>query len=385
MMVENGRGKKGTMMMDKPVLNRFDIAAELPRGQNNPRNSEGDFAQLKDGSILFAYSRYHGDDADDDAACDVAGMLSRDGGKSFAPLPERLATAAELNTRNIMSVSLCRIPDGTLCLFYLAKFGPQSAVYLKRATEENGLSFGPPELCVPKKRNVYYVINNARVTISPRGEVLLPLARHAISGERGRRHGVYFGTACVFAGDGHGRNWYQKSKVLSMPDPGYSRTGLQEPGIEVLPDGRLYGYFRTDRHFQYESFSGDGGAGWTKPLPSRFTSPDSPMLIRRNPFSGIYYALWNPIPNYNGRIDPSRRWIAAGRTPFVLAQSEDGVNFSDYTVLEDDPEKGYCYPALYFLDEKTFLLSYCCGGEEDGMCLTRTRIRRGELALPEKD
>ena len=370
-------------MLQKPVLESFDTAAELPRGENNPRNSEGDFALLRDGTILFAYSRYTGDDDHDDAACNVAGLLSRDGGRSFAPIPEPLATAAELGTKNIMSVSLHRIPDGTLCLFYLAKFGPQSAVYLKRISEENGLSFGPPELCVPKKPNVYYVINNARVTLSPQGEVLLPLARHAIVGEKGNRHGGYFGTACVWAGDGHGRNWYQKSKVLSMPCPGHSRTGLQEPGIEALPDGRLYGYFRTDRHFQYESFSADGGASWTRPVPSAFTSPDSPMLIRRNPFSGVYYALWNPIPNYNGRIDPTRRWINAGRTPFVMAQSLDGVTFSPFTVLEDDPGRGYCYPALYFLDERTFLLSYCCGGEADGMCLTRTRIRRGVLRLPE--
>ena len=366
--------------MDAPVLTRFDIAAELPRGQNNPRNSEGDFALLKDGSVLFAYSRYTGSDAHDDAACDVAGLLSTDGGRSFVPLGQPLATAAELHTQNIMSVSLCRLPDDTLCLFYLAKFGPRSAVYLKRAKEGGGLSFGPPELCVPQKRNIYYVVNNARVTLSPQGEVLLPLARHAIVNKNGRRSGVYFGSACVWAGDAHGKNWYQKSKVLTMPYPGHSGTGLQEPGIEPLPDGRLYAYFRTDRHFQYESFSSDGGAVWTRPVPSVFTSPDSPMLIRRNPFSGIYYALWNPIPNYNGRIQPGGRWVNAGRTPFVLAQSEDGERFSPYTVLEDDPGHGYCYPALYFLSEKEFLLSYCCGGEEDGMCLTRTRIRRGVLA-----
>ena len=158
--------------MDAPVLTRFDVAAELPRGENNPRNSEGDFALLKDGSVLFAYSRYTGSDAHDDAACDVAGLLSYDGGRSFVPLQEPLATAAELHTQNIMSVSLCRLPDGTLCLFYLAKFGPRSAVYLKRAKEGGGLSFGPPELCVPQKRNIYYVVNNARVTLSPQGEVL---------------------------------------------------------------------------------------------------------------------------------------------------------------------------------------------------------------------
>ena len=372
--------EKDELLMDALVIDRFEIAAELPRGKNNPRNSEGDFALLKNGSILFAYSRYHGDDDGDDAACDVAGLLSVDGGRSFTPLPELLAEAAELGTENIMSVSLCRIPDGTLCLFYLAKFGPHSAVYLKRVDETGGLSFGPPELCVPVKRGVYYVVNNARVTISPQGEVLIPLARHPIVGEKENRHGSYFGTACMWAGDAHARNWRQKSKILSMPCPGRSRTGLQEPGIVPLPDGRLYAYFRTDRHFQYESFSGDGGATWTRPTPSLFTSPDSPLLIRRNPFSGVYYAVWNPIPNYNGRLEPGGRWINAGRTPFVLAASADGLDFSPYTVLEDDPSRGYCYPALFFLSEKEFLLSYCCGGAEDGMCLTRTRIRRVALA-----
>ena len=100
------------------------------------------------------------------------------------------------------------------------------------------------------------------------------------------------------------------------------------------------------------------------------------MLIRRNPYSGLYYAFWNPIPEYNGRIGPNAPWIDAGRTPFVMAVSDNGTDFSEYTVLEDEPTHGYCYPAVYFLDDKTLLLSYCCGGPEDGNCLTRTRISR---------
>ena len=33
------------------------IGLELPPGPNNPRNSEGAFMPLKDGRIMFAYSR----------------------------------------------------------------------------------------------------------------------------------------------------------------------------------------------------------------------------------------------------------------------------------------------------------------------------------------
>ncbi len=357
--------------MNIPVIKSSEIVCELVRGENNPRNSEGDFAVLKDGSILFAYSRYRGDSAHDDAACDVAGLISRDRGKTFEPLPDMPATAEEHDTLNIMSVSLKRLPNGELCLFYLCKKGPQSEVYLKRAVGDETI-FGAPELCIPKKRGVYYVVNNCRICVLENGEVLIPMAKHRIINGRG----VYFGTAQIFAADREGKNWSERSKTIRMPFPGHSGTGLQEPGLVQLDDGRLYGYFRTDRHFQYESFSDDNGKTWTTPVASRFTSPDSPMLIVKNPYSGIYYSVWNPIPNYNGRLDKEKRWISAGRTPFVIAQSENGIDFSGSTVIEDDPAHGYCYPAILFLNDKELLISYCCGGEEDGMCLTRTRIRR---------
>ena len=42
--------------MNTPEIIRSTTVAEIPPRENNPRNSEGDFAVLKDGSILFAYS-----------------------------------------------------------------------------------------------------------------------------------------------------------------------------------------------------------------------------------------------------------------------------------------------------------------------------------------
>lgn len=367
--------------MQRPEILSSQIVAMLPRGENNPRNSEGDFAVLKNGDILFAYSRYEGASGHDDAPCNVAALRSSDGGNSFQPVPFYLAEAKEHGVKNIMSVSLCRLDTGELCLFYLCKLDPQSIVYLRRCTDEDSLTFGEPELIVPRKKDIYYVVNNCRVCKLPDGSLLLPMARHRIVPRAdGSRDSVYFGSCSFFKGDPDGRGWRQVSGVLNMPAPGYSGTGLQEPGAVVLPDGRIYGYFRTDRAFQYESFSSDGGATWSRPAPSRFTAPESPMLIRQNPYTGIYYAVWNPIPLYNGRLDQEPRWIHAGRNPLVLAQSENGLDFSPYAVLEAAPDHGFCYPAMLFTDAKTMLLSYCCGGEEDGMCLARTAIRRITVA-----
>ena len=367
--------------MNAPVIKESRICAMLPPGENNPRNSEGDFAVLSDGRILFAYSRYVGDSGHDDAPCNVAALVSVDGGNTFAPAEGFLATAAEHKTKNIMSVSLCRLKNGELCLFYLCKQGPQSEVYIKRCVDETSLTFDAPERIVPLADGIYYVINNCRVCMLPDGTLLLPLARHRIRRRSdGTRTGEYFGSCCFYASDPDARNWRRRSGVIRMPHPGHSVTGLQEPGAVVLPDGRIYGYFRTDRAFQFESFSADGGKSWTCPVPSRFTSPASPMLIARNPYSGLYYAVWNPVPNFNGRLDAEKRWVHAGRTPLALAVSENGLDFSSFAVLEDAPDHGFCYPAVLFLNEKELLLSYCCGGAEDGTCLSRTVVRRLTLA-----
>ena len=41
------------------------IALELKPGPDNPRNSEGAFMPLKDGRIMFVYSRYYGSSSSD--------------------------------------------------------------------------------------------------------------------------------------------------------------------------------------------------------------------------------------------------------------------------------------------------------------------------------
>lgn len=360
--------------MKKPEIIKSTVICDIAPSEKNPRNSEGDFAVLKDGSILFAYSRYHGGSAEDEAPCDIAGMISRDGGNSFEHLPEMLVTAEQHNTENIMSVSFCRLDDGTLCLFYLAKFGASSAYFMRRAVGDE-TKFGEAETCIELSKDIYYVINNCRICKLPDGRLLVPAARHRITKNNGGRGGEYFGTCQIYGCDKDGRNWHTVSDVIEMPNPGHSETGLQEPAVSILPDGRFYGYFRTDRCFQFESFSEDEGRTWTTPVPSSFTSPESPMLISKNPYTGIYYAVWNPVPNYNGRYK-EEVWCHAGRFPFVMAQSENGIDFSEFVSIEDVPEHGYCYPAIYFLSENEMLMSYCCGGKDDGKCLSRTRIRK---------
>lgn len=129
-----------------------------------------------------------------------------------------------------------------------------------------------------------------------------------------------------------------------------------------------------DKMFQYESFSFDGGLHWTVAQPSRFTSPESPMKIARNPANGDIVAVWNPIPNYNGRVRTRAGW---GRTPIVYAISKDnGATWGEQRVIEDDPDCGYCYPSVFFTNDGAMLVSYCAGGPDDHICLARLTMKK---------
>ena len=56
------------------------IVLDLKPGAGNPRNSEGAFLDLKNGRLLFAYSRYLEESgADDGKACIAARYSSDDG------------------------------------------------------------------------------------------------------------------------------------------------------------------------------------------------------------------------------------------------------------------------------------------------------------------
>jgi len=353
------------------------IVHELIPGPGNPRNSEGSFLRLRDGRIIFAYSRYNGTSADDHAGCDICAVYSHDGGESFTSGYVTLARGADYGERNVMSVSMLRMGNGDAGLFYLLKKrdGRLTDMILRRSSDEmetldEGVS------CLSREYPGYYVVNNDRVVRLSTGRIVIAAAKHPSSME------AEFGTALdgraacyFFYSDDDGVTWHRSPTMLTMPNIAYSTTGLQEPGMVELPGGALYGYFRTDMHFQYESVSLDGGLRWFSPQPSRFTSPASPMLIRRNEYTGKYYAVWNPVPEYPGRRTGAKVWTG-GRNPLVMAESTDGYHFSPYAVIEDDDTRGFCYPAMYFPDGETMLLSYCSGGTEDGVCLARTTIRK---------
>ena len=60
-----------------------EIVLRLEPSSDNPRNSEGDFIRLKDGSILFIYTHFTGGSGDH-ATANLAGRISNDDGQTWS-------------------------------------------------------------------------------------------------------------------------------------------------------------------------------------------------------------------------------------------------------------------------------------------------------------
>lgn len=352
----------------------FDLAPT----SDNARNSEGAFASLPEsGEIIFCYSRFSGSDGGDDATCDIAMVKSRDKGESWGE-PAIIARASDFGVDNLMSVSIV-VLDGEIVVLFIVKEMSGDTTFGTARTKD-GVNF----VCSRCKCGYiggYYVLNNDRAELLESGRIILPVAFHRLASraDNGRISDFDgFGIGYFFYSDDGLRTIAQLPARMSLGDSAHSGTGIQEPGLTELGSGTLWVYARTDMGYQYESFSRDGLASVTPAAPSRFTSPASPMKIKRNPYTGELFAVWNPIPSYNGRTLSRAGW---GRTPLAISRSsDDGVNWSAPTLIEDDAERGYCYPSLFFADADTLLCSYCRGGEKDGMCLARLGIMKINLA-----
>jgi sialidase-1 len=344
------------------------IVLDLDTSPANPRNSEGAFVALRDGRLMFVYTRFTGG-GDDNAAADLAAVYSADGGLTWSR-PEVIVKndAAE----NVMSDSLLRLADGRIALFYLRKNGLADCRLWMRLSSDEARTWGPATLAIPAPG--YFVVNNDRIIQLSTGRLVAPAAFHRLKGEdtADMKNFDPRAIALFFLSDDAGRTWRESASWWALPCP--TRTGLQEPGAIELEDGTLYGWCRTDQGAQYEMTSRDGGDTWTAPGPSPFKSPNSPLSMKRIPGTGDLLAVWN---DHSGRFPfPTDHALYGGRTPLVSAVSRDeGKSWGHFKEVEADPRSGYCYVAIDFLGKHAFL-AYWMAESKGGATVTRLRIRR---------
>ena len=169
-------------------------------------------------------------------------------------------------------------------------------------------------------------------------------------------------------------NWHPADFMLGVDYTAAEKRGLQEPGLMEFED-RLWLFIRTGFGCQYQSTSTEGINGFKTVEPTDFSSPRAPMQVKG--FDGVLYAVYNPIPNYDGRLEAGG---TAGRTPFVIRKSLDGgETWGSINIIWDDPNRGYSYPALFQTRDGHLMIAHGMGGYEDGGNLCRIGITKLKL------
>lgn len=264
---------------------------------------------------------------------------------------------------NIMSVSLLRLQNGKIALFYLRKNSLEDCMPVVRFSNDEGQSWSEPIVCVTDRKG-YFVLNNDRVIQLKNGRLLMPLALHQEFGT-GKWHND--GSIFCYFSDDNGNSWQVGTQV-----PNGNNIITQEPGIVELLDGRIWMLIRTASGIQYQSYSSDAGKTWSSIEPSIFHSPLSPASIKRIPFSNQLIIVWN---NNDGTVQS----LKGKRTPLTIAVSnDDGKSWQCINNIESDQDGWYCYIAIEFVRNQV-LLAYCAGSQSQKTHLSRTVITRINL------
>ena len=345
------------------------IVCQLDPSGDNLRNSEGSFVTLKSGRIVFAYSRFRGGHGDFEK-CDIAAIHSDNAGLTWSEPDILIQNSGAVNC---MSVSLLRLQDGRIALMYIVKNGLHDCRPRIIFSDDDMKTWSKP--VEPISAPGYFVVNNDRLVQTSTGRLIVPAAFHRMKSFDGLDFTKWEprGIAFWFLSDDGGVTWNESATWWALPV--HSDSGIQEPGVAELSGGRLLTWYRTSTGYQWRSCSRNDGESWSVPEQTEFASPTSPMSMKHIPGTDKLLAVWNDVSGRYGL--PPAAEESWGRTPLVCAAGDAATakSWTNHKVIENDPERGFCYTAIHFVDDAV-LLAYCAGGKPTASVLDTLRIRR---------
>jgi sialidase-1 len=359
-----------SILLSLPLLNlpaaENAIVKDIEPSRENPRNSEGAFVTLKSGRILFLYTCFYGG-AGDESPARIVSIHSDDAGRTWSA-PPRVVIENQAGA-NVMSVSLLRLQGGRIALFYLVKNNLLDCRPVVRFSTDEAESWSEPQLVGAAPG--YFVLNNDRVIQLKSGRLVVPVGFHRSRGTDPKSYRSLDSRAIAlwYLSDDEGKTWREADTWWALP--ARTTTGLQEPGVVELADGRLFSWMRTDQGAQFGCYSTDDGKNWPLPQATALASPASPASIKRLPGSSDLLGIYN---DHSGQFP----FVKGKRTPLLAAiSSDDGKTWPQRKLLEGAADGWFCYTAVHFTDDAV-LLGYCAGDNKVGG-LNRLRIRRVTL------
>jgi len=301
-----------------------------PATDRNPRNSEGDIVELKDGNLLLGYTDFYHGAGHDMSPARISGKISRDSGKKWcAPF----TLQENIGRENVMETDLLRLRSGAILLFFCAKNSEADCKpYVKKSLDE-GQSWKEP-VAVDRFFGGYVTLNNDRAIQLSTGRIILPC---------GWTPNIYayprVESFCFFSDD-DGRTWSRSRNLIGLTQ---SSQGADEPGAVELKNGAIMMWFRTTLGYVYKSYSEDRGETWKRPESMKVVSPDAPQNIKRIPDSTDLLMVWN-----SGKC-PKRNVLT------TAISKDDGKTWKYKRNIETEEKFGYSYASITFIKDMVML------------------------------
>jgi sialidase-1 len=345
------RAAQSLFVLARPAPNEREDISDIifAATKKNPRYTEGSIVALKDGSLLCAITEFHESDSDF-AKAHIIGRSSQDGGRTWS---EPRVLQENTGGLNVMSVTLRRLNNGSLAMFYLQKNSLNDLRLLVRFSDDEAASFGPPVRITHDEG--YHVVNNDRIIQLSSGRLLAPAASTPDVEKVN-----HFLSHCYYSED-NGATWKNGKGHVDA-----DQRGAMEPEVIELNDGRVMMIIRTQLGYIGKSYSSDGGDTWSPMTSLGVKSPEAPATLRRIPATGDLVLIWN-----NTFTEGAGH--GGLRTPLTAAISKDeGETWKTVANLEPNPDHTYSYTSLTFVQNRA-VMSYWESGETQSKLSCRFR------------
>ena len=110
---------------------------------------------------------------------------------------------------NTMSVSLLRLRNNVIALFYLRKNSNADSRLMVRFSADEAKNWTSPRLCM--ESSGYFVVNNDRIIQLSNGRIVVPAARHSLPGQDFRSCGE---ALCILSDD-DGQTWRPSKSIIA--------------------------------------------------------------------------------------------------------------------------------------------------------------------------
>lgn len=329
------------------------MMVKKPRGDYGFRGMMGDFAQLKDGTVLFSYTDN-----------DLKVIRSTDQGKTWSE-PSVLLPAVKPPAKGYnVHPSFLRLPNGDLMMAYIYATYPVTPYFgtnYYRVSNDEGKTWSDQFCYTPYPG--YCIVHNDRLHVLSTGRIIAT-AEYKMYMPSTEDHSGYVGM--TFYSDDGGYSWYPSVNTVDMY--GSDKVEVQEADVVELKDGRLLMFARTYSGWPVFAYSEDKGVTWGPPIARKDISMPYAGLttVRRIPSTGDLLFIW-----IGGRAQDKVKPQITRRSALTCAISkDDGATLLHQRNIAADPEDDFGYQAVEFLPDGTALVGYHC---RDGLRVARIK------------